>query len=199
MTQNINQDIEKAVQVLKDGGIIIFPTDTAFGIGCRLDKPDAVDRLFHLRKRPLSQATPVLVSSIDMATDYYKDPTETVLQLAKTFWPGALTIIWHCRTELIHPPVRGNGDTIGLRMPNHPTTLSIIASTGIPLLGPSANFHGSSTPYRLEDIDNNLIRLVDYVVPGECSVGNVSTVVDCTKSPYVIVRQGAIVLPNSSL
>ncbi len=191
--------IIKAVKILRDGGIVIFPTDTAFGIGSRMDDKQAVDRLFELRKRPRSQATPVLVASTEMALTYYLDSPEIVRHLMKKYWPGALTIIARCKKELVYSPIRGGGETIGLRMPNHETALALIRGVGVPILGPSANFHGLPTPYRFEDLDPEFVQLVDFVVSGECSVGMASTVVDCNEHPYRIVRQGSVVLPTATI
>jgi len=186
----------KAIKILKDGGIVIYPTDTAFGIGCRMDDRRAVDRLFTIRRRPLIQATPVLVSSQNQALAYYLDPSEIVRHLMKNYWPGALTVIARCDKKLVYSPIRGGGETIGLRMPNHDAALELIRGVGIPILGPSANFHGHPTPYRYEDLDPELIRLVDFVVSGEAGSRDAgpSTVVDCSVRPYQIVRQGSIVL-----
>ncbi len=179
---------------MRQGGIVIYPTDTAFGIGCRIDDYAAVDRLFTLRRRPISQAMPVLVSSMEMANLYYDSPSDIVRRLMKTYWPGALTIAAKCHKDLIYSPIRGGGDTVGLRMPNHEVALKIIKAVGVPILGPSANFHGDPTPYRFEDIDPELAKLVDFVVPGICLVKQASTVVDCTDQPYAILRQGAVKL-----
>lgn len=178
--------------VLDKGGIIVFPTDTAFGIGCRIDRPEAVDRLFKIRKRPLKQAMPVLVSGEHMSLTYYDSPSDIVRRLMKHYWPGALTIVAPCKEQLIYSPIRGGGENVGLRMPNHPSILEIIKEAGVPVLGPSANFHGDPTPYSMEDLNPELLRLVDYVVPGECSLKQASTVVDCSVDPYKIIRQGAV-------
>lgn len=188
-------DLKKAIYTLNNGGIVIYPTDTAYGIGCRIDKPEAVDRLFRIRKRPLTQATPVLVSSTDMALPYFIQPTDIVRHLMKTYWPGALTIVYYCRQDLIYSPIRGGGKSVGLRMPDHQVALELIHGVGVPILGPSANFHSGETPYSRENLDPALVKLVDFVIPGECKIGNVSTVVDCTVNPYWIIRQGATKLP----
>ena len=88
------EEIEKAVEVLNSGGIIIFPTDTAFGIGCRIDKKESIEKLFTIRRRPVDKATPVLVSSIEMVKDYvHQIPDEVKSSLIDKYWPGALTII----------------------------------------------------------------------------------------------------------
>lgn len=188
------EDIQKAIKVLNDGGIITYPTDTAFGIGCRIDNHAAVDRLFKLRRRPLTQAMPVLVSSIDMALTYLRSPSDIVRRLMREHWPGGLTIVAHCKKELIYSPICAGGETVGLRMPDHHVPLTIIEQVGVPILGPSANFHGAPTPYRTEDLNKELVQLVDYVVQGDCSIKKASTVVDCSVEPYRIVRQGAVKL-----
>jgi L-threonylcarbamoyladenylate synthase len=188
----MNPMTHTAAEIVKNGGIVIFPTDTAFGIGCRIDDHAAVDKLFKIRNRPMTQAMPVLVSSIEMALSYYLDPSDVVRRLMKEYWPGALTIVGPCKTNVIYSPIRGNGKTIGLRMPNHPTIVKIIEEVGVPILGPSANFHGEPTPYSPGDLNPELVKLVDYVVPGECTVKQASTVVDCSVTPYKILRRGAV-------
>lgn len=191
--------LHNAINVLNDGGIVIFPTDTAFGIGCRIDRPDSVEKLFRIRRRPLSQATPVLVDSIDMALAYFDAPGNVVRRLMQAYWPGALTIVAPCKKNLIHSPVRGGGETIGLRMPNHETALALIRGARVPILGPSANFHGNPTPFAFEDLDPELVVLADAVVPGICTAGNASTVVDTTTEPARILRQGAVRLSEGDL
>lgn len=186
--------MKDALEIVSTGGIIIFPTDTAFGIGCRIDNHAAVDRLFNIRRRATTQAMPVLVSSMHMSLSYYLDPSDIVRHLMKEYWPGALTIVASCKTNLIYSPIRGGGKTIGLRMPNHQAILKIIEEVGVPILGPSANFHGDPTPYSTADLNPELVKLVDYVVLGECAVKQPSTVVDCSVTPYKIIRQGAVKL-----
>jgi L-threonylcarbamoyladenylate synthase len=190
---NTQEKIDQAVAILQQGGIVIYPTDTAFGIGCRIDNEASIQKLFSIRKRPLTQATPVLVASKEMAQSYLEPIPEEADSLIQKYWPGALTIILPCKTEKIPELVR-HGNTLGVRMPNHPTALSLIEKVGAPLLGPSANFHGEKTPYAFEDLDPELLKLVDFVVPGECSVKEASTVVDCSVRPWKIVRQGAVQL-----
>lgn len=182
----------EAVAILMGGGIVIYPTDTAFGIGCRIDVSASVDRLFLLRRRPETQAMPALVSSIAMAIAYYDSPTDIVRRLMEKYWPGAVTIVAPCKKNLVYSPIRGGGETIGLRMPNHKTVLGLINGVGVPILGPSANFHGGPTPYRVADLDPALVSLVDGVVDGVCSVGAASTVVDASVVPLKILRQGAV-------
>jgi len=186
--------MKDAIEIVKTGGIIIFPTDTALGIGCRIDNLQSVERLYKIRRRPVTQAMPILVDSVNMSLSYYLDPSDVVRRLMKDYWPGALTIVAPCKNNLIYSPIRGGGETVGLRMPDHPVILKIIEEVGVPILGPSANFHGDPTPYSPADLNPELVKLVDYVVPGECTVKQASTVVDCSVVPYKIIRQGAVSL-----
>ncbi len=191
-------NLNEAIKILSQGGIVIYPTDTACGIGCRIDDEKAVKRLFQIRKRPVIQATPVLIDSIEMAEKYFLSPiADNVRRLIKVYWPGALTIVYKCRTELIPSLVCGGSLTIGLRMPNHDVPLALIEAVGVPILGPSANFHGQETPFSYSQLDPQLLKLVDFVIDGKCSVGNVSTVIDCVGSPIKIIRQGAVKLEMS--
>lgn len=189
----MEDQITKATKILNKGGIIIFPTDTAFGIGCRIDNTDAIKRLFTLRKRPENKATPVLVSSREMAQEYLQPIPETVKkELIDRFWPGALTIVLSSKMDKVPDLVRGGTNTLGVRMPDHDVTLEIIEKVGVPILGTSANFHGGSTPYSFEELDPELVKLVDFVVKGECIVKEASTVIDCTKEPWEVLREGAV-------
>ena len=186
--------LEKALEILKEGGIVVFPTDTAYGIGCRIDSEKAVERLFKIRKRPKTQAVPVLVSSIEMAQRHLKPFPEKVRELMKKHWPGGLTIVYPCQTEKIPSLVRGGGETLGIRMPNHQIALTLIQNLGLPIIGTSANFHGEPTPYKFEDLNQKLLREVDFVIKGKCPKGKVSTVVDCSKKPWRVLRQGTVEL-----
>ena len=189
----MDEKIKKAVEILNQGGIIIFPADTAFGIGCRMDDDSAIRKLFKIRKRPSSQAVSVLVDSIEMAQEYLEPLDKEVKKLMQKYWPCALTIVYKCKIDKVYPIVRGNGDTLGVRMPDYNTVLELIKGVSVPILGPSANFHGESTPYKLEDLNPELVKLVDYVVQGNTNnFGTVSTVIDCSISPWKILRQGAV-------
>ncbi len=188
----MDKNLEQASEIIKKGGIVIFPTDTVFGIGCRIDYEKSVARLFEIRKRPHYKAVPVLVSSIEMAEEYVDKIDPEVRFLMDKYWPGGLTIVLKCRKEKIPSPARGGGDTIGIRMPNHKTLLKLIKKVGVPILAPSANFSGGLTPLKISDLDPKLVELVDYVILGRCTIKQSSTVVDCTKMPFKILRDGAV-------
>lgn len=185
-------DIPHATELIKKGGIIIYPTDTAFGIGCRIDNEAAVSKLFSIRERPVNKATPVLFSSLEMAEEFVTDIPEDVRPLLKKYWPGALTVILPADLKKVPSLIRGGGLGIGCRVPNHEVPLEIIRRAGIPIIGTSANFAGNPTPYKMADVDPRLISLVDGIVPGVTIVQKESTVIDCTQNPWKVLRQGAI-------
>lgn len=192
-------NIDKAVSVLRDGGIVIFPTDTVWGIGCRFDCVESVKKLYEIRKRPVEKAVPVLVSSVAQASLYYQNIDAKMLELVEKYWPGGLTVVAECNFEKVIPEVRGGGATIGLRMPNNDVLLEIISKVGVPILGPSANFSGEKTPTKRSELNPELVSLVDFVVEGECGGNLASTVIDCSKNPWQIIRQGAIEIDQSFL
>ena len=189
----MNKQIEEAIKILNQGGIVIFPTDTAFGIGCRIDNESAIKKLFKIRKRPDFMASPVLVDGREMVKDYVSEiPKDVEEKLINRFWPGALTIVLLTRIAKVSELVRGYGTTVGFRMPDNQTIQEVIKNVGVPILGSSANFHGEKTPFELKELDNELIKLVDYVINGECRLKKPSTVIDCSVTPWKILRQGAL-------
>jgi len=189
----MNKQIEEAIKILNQGGIVIFPTDTAFGIGCRIDNESAIKKLFKIRKRPDFMASPVLVDGREMVKDYVSEiPKDVEEKLINRFWPGALTIVLLTRIAKVPELVRGYGTTVGFRMPDNQTIQEVIKNVGVPILGSSANFHGEKTPFELKELDNELIKLVDYVINGECRLKKPSTVIDCSVTPWKILRQGAL-------
>ncbi|MBU2632644.1 threonylcarbamoyl-AMP synthase [Patescibacteria group bacterium] len=192
----MDKQIQKAIDVLNQGGIVIFPTDTAFGIGCKISNEKAVERLFKIRQRPERKAAPVLLNGIKMAERYLKEIKPETRKLMEEYWPGALTIVDFCKTERIPSLVRGGGKTLGVRMPNCKEVLALVAGVSEPILGPSANFSGGKTPFGFNDLDKELIRKVDFVFFGKTNGFGVSTVIDCTKSPFKTLRQGAALVKS---
>lgn len=197
---SMNKHIQEAITVFNQGGVVIFPTDTAFGIGCRVDNEAAVKRVYEIRKRPSTQAVSLLVAHPEMAKDYVTEITQDVAnRLMRPYWPGGLTIVLKSNKDTVPELVRGGGDTVGLRMPDHKDLLDIITAVGVPILGPSANFHGGKTPFHISDLDPELVKKVDYVLGGDSKQNMASTVIDCTVKPWKIIRQGAVTVPESSL
>ena len=188
------EDRLKAIKVLKGGGIVIFPTDTAIAIGCRIDNRESLKRLFEIRRRPKNKPLLVLVDSIKMAQDYLLPiPRKVMDKIIKKYWPGKLTIILECNPHKVPSVVRGGKGTLGVRFPDNSELLKLIKGVGVPIVAPSANFHGGKTPFKFEDLDPRLIKLADCILEGNIdSDKKVSTIIDCTAEPWKVIRQGAI-------
>jgi len=177
-----SKDINKAAKILKKGGVVIFPTDTVYGIGCRYDNHQAIGRIHKIKGTPDSQNFPILISDLKQIESLVEinDLTEG---LVSRFWPGALTIILKSVSS---------DQKIGLRMPNSKITKELIKKVGVPIIGTSANFHGDNSPTKFEDLDPKFIKLADYVIEGDCSYGVESTIVDVTEGEMKVIRLGAL-------
>ncbi len=185
--------LQQAIEVLKEGGIVVFPTETAFGVGCRMDDEKAVRRLMKIRRREKGKSFLVLASSLQMAKKYWQHLPVAVENLAQKFWPGPLTIVFFCKQKLVPRLVRAGGETLGIRLPPHKIALQLIEGVGIPILAPSANFAGQETPYKFSDLNPEFLKLVDFVLKAPCGkYKKASTVIDCTQKPWKILRQGPI-------
>jgi len=189
-------NLENAINGFKNGQIGIFPTDTAIGVGCRVDDAIAINRVYEIRNRPKEKALIVLVDSVEMAEIYVELTSEIKEKLVSQFWPGGLTIICECKTDKIPAAVRANGETLAVRMPDNDSIRRIINEVGVPIVAPSANFSGEKTPFTISEVDKNLINKVDFVFEGVCTMEGVSTIVDTTVIPWKLVRQGVVKLVN---
>lgn len=176
------EDLNKAVEILRRGGVVIFPTDTVFGIGCKWNNLAAISRIKHIKAS--AQSFPVLVANISQAHSIARISPQA-LGLINKYWPGGLTILVKSRN---------NDQTIGIRMPQSDEVKYLIDHLGSPIIGTSANFHGQKAPIEFAKIDPGFIKLVDYIVEGECKEGKESTVIDTTVSPAKIVRRGAVAI-----
>jgi L-threonylcarbamoyladenylate synthase len=195
----MNEKNLNAIKLLKEGKIGIFPTDTAFGIGCRMDKPTSIKKIYEIRKRPHEKALLALVSTVEMAEKYVYINADVKEKLIKKYWPGGLTLILKCKKENVPEIVRAGKDTLAVRLPDNKKIVEIIEKVGVPIVAPSANFSGYKTPLKLSQVDKNLLPKVDFVLAGVCTMEGVSTIVDCTKDKWEIVRKGVIRISNSEL
>lgn len=184
--------LDKAKEIIRNGGIGIFPTDTAFGIGCRIDNKDAITRLISIKNRPKNQSMPIIFSSIQQVEQYVLPLSQEVKKLMSDFWPGALTIILPANISKVASYIYAENKTIAVRIPDHHIPLNLMINSKIPLIATSANFHGEKTPYDYTDIDERLVEKVDFILEGICTKKNVSTIIDCSQARWEIVRQGAI-------
>lgn len=183
---------KEGLNILKKGGILIFPTDTAFGIGCRIDDEKAVLRLYKIRKRPENMPFPMLFDSISMVERYAYIEDAKVRELLRKYWPGGLTVVLKSKQDKIPAEVLGGGDSVGVRIPNDRRLIRMIGELGVPIIGTSANFHGQITPFNASDLDKDLIKLSDGVLEGSAKGKVTSTVIDTTKTPWKILRLGGV-------
>ncbi len=184
--------IEAAVQVLKQGWLAAFPTDTVYGLGALASDPNAIEGLYRVKRRDMSKAIPVLIGDLGDIDKVALDMAEYALELARRFWPGPLTLVVAKCPNL--PEILSPGETIGVRMPDHPDALHLLKTAG-PLAVTSANRSGGSNSLTAVEAVDQLGGLIDLVLDGgRCPGGNPSTVVDCTGDEPLILRKGPISL-----
>lgn len=184
------QAITAALQVLRSGGLVAFPTDTVYGLACDPFSTEAVERLFDAKTRSSNKAVAVLVGSLEQIHQLTPGLGESAMKLARSFWPGALTLVVPRHPNL--PENLSPYPTIGVRMPDHPFALELLRRSG-PLGTSSANLSGGSNPLTAGDVLAQLDGRFDLLLDGgECPGGVPSTVVDCTQPELQILRQGAI-------
>lgn len=188
----MKDQMQEVIEKFKKGKVGIFPTDTAYGIGCRMDNEDAVKRIYDIRHRPAEKSLLVLVSSVEMANKYVYIEKEVEKELINKFWPGGLTIIFKCKKGKVLPIVNAGKDTLAVRLPNHPVLKKIINEVGAPIVAPSANFSGEDTPIAFSDVDPHLMQKVDFVINGVCTIKGISTIIDVTTQPWKVVRKGVV-------
>lgn len=182
--------INQAVEILKKGGLVAFPTDTLYAVGASALNPKAVRRVFEVRKRPSSQPLIVGIYYIRQLNLITKRIPETFKRLKK-FWPGPLTMIFE-KSDLIPDIVTGGAKKIAIRIPDCPIALELIKGAG-PLVIPSANISKEPAPKTADEISKELAEEVDLILDGgKTKYGIESTIIDITVSPPRILRIGAI-------
>ena len=169
-----------------------FPTDTLFGLGADVFSQPALEKVFAIKGRPEGQALPVLVSGWDQVGMVAGEISQMAERLASRFWPGALTLVlWRLRK--LPDLVTGGGETVAVRMPNHPVPLALAAGLGRPITGTSANRSGQADLLSREEVVDHLGHRVDYVVRcGPVPEGVASTVIDLTAEEPRLLREGAL-------
>ena len=183
--------LSRAAALLRGGGTVAFPTETVYGLGANALDPEAVARIFEAKQRPSWDPLIVHVSDRTMLEAVAEVPASVEALLA-AFWPGPLTVLLPKR-EGVPGSVTAGRALVGVRMPNHPVALKLIAAAGLPIAAPSANLFGRTSPttaaHVLEDLDGRIDAVLDG---GAASVGVESTVLDASGDPMVIYRPGAV-------
>lgn len=182
--------LKVCLETLKTGGLVAFPTDTVYGLGCLVNRAGSIDRLYEVKGRDTSKAIAVLIGEIDHLQQVTSGLGEIAGELAAHFWPGALTLVVP-RSPLL-PENLSPLPTIGVRMPNHPFALALLRQAG-PLATTSANLSGLPSPVTARNVLLQLNERVDLIIDGGACPGGVpSTVLDCTGADPRILREGAI-------
>ncbi|MFH1578225.1 MAG: L-threonylcarbamoyladenylate synthase [Candidatus Omnitrophota bacterium] len=176
--------ISLAAQVLRDGGLVIIPTETVYGVAADMRSIEAITQLYRIKQRPKDKPFSLHIACKERVEDLAAGLNQTAFKLIDNFWPGPLTLIL---------PAKNSDKTVGLRMPDNNIALKLIAMVDAPLVCPSANLSGKPAPVDFSEAIKDLGEEVDLAIDGgKAMLGIESTIVDLTQSPYRIQRQGAI-------
>lgn len=186
------RDIEKAVNILRSGGLVAIPTETVYGLGADARNISAVQKIFIAKQRPSDHPLIVHLADISQLAEWAIDVSSEAMLLAKAFWPGPLTLILK-KAAHAHDLVTGGQQTIGLRIPDHPVALAVLKEYGGGIAAPSANRFGRISPTTAAAVRDELGDAVDLILEGgQCNVGVESTIVDVSGEKPAILRPGVI-------
>lgn len=181
-----------AYDLLQQGGLVVFPTDTVYGIGALAHNPCGIEQLYRVKGRKSTKAIPILLGDPADLPRVASTADARVQRLAERFWPGALTLVVHRHPSL--PPVLSPYPTVGVRVPDHPLALALLKLSG-PLATTSANLSDHPSTTTVPEVLEQLSGRVPLVLDGGRTPGGVSsTVVDCSQEELVVLRQGPIPL-----
>lgn len=192
----IEESIAEAVRVLRDGGLVAFPTETVYGLGADATNARAVARVYAAKGRPAGHPLIVHIASQDEVPVWAREFPEPARGLARTFWPGPLTLVLP-RAAGVLDAVTGGQDTVALRVPSHPVARRLLSAFGGGIAAPSANRYGRVSPTRAEHVRAELGDAVDCVLEGgDCEVGLESTIVSFCDAVPRLLRPGGIPRPR---
>ena len=186
------ESIQKAVEVLRGGGLVAFPTETVYGLGADATNDKAVCRIFEAKKRPTFDPLIVHVASVEQAHALWRGVPGAAESLMRRFWPGPLTIVLP-KSANVSDLVTAGLETVAVRMPRHDTALALIRALGRPIAAPSANVFGHTSPTSAAHVLEDLGDTVDLILDGgPCSVGVESTVLKIERGTGVLLRPGGV-------
>lgn len=187
--------LQTAAQLLQNGGLVAFPTETVYGLGADATDDRAVARIFAAKGRPSFNPLIVHLAATDWVTRY-AEMTPSAARLAAAFWPGPLTLVLPRRADCaISLLVSAGLDSLALRVPAHPVAHALLQATDRPIAAPSANPSGAVSPTQAQHVLEGLGNKVDLILDGgACAVGVESAVVDCTGPQPVLLRHGGLTL-----
>jgi release factor glutamine methyltransferase len=184
--------INLAANVLRDGGIVVFPTETVYGIGAAATSCFGPQEIIDIKMRPANKPLPWLVETEGALDIYGVDVPEYAHNLAKKFWPGALSLVVKA-SDKVGRDFRDARGTVALRCPDHDLVQELIRAAGGPIIATSANTSGKPAPGSFEELEERIIAHADLTLDGgETHHGVASTVVDCTGPEPVVLREGAV-------
>ena len=184
--------LEEALDVLHEGGLVVFPTDTVYGVGCDLWSEESIARLYWAKQRSFHLPIPVLISGPAHVVQVARCTPASYAALAQRYWPGGLTLVLWRRPE-VPASLCSGGDTIAVRMPDQPLALRLIEAMGGALAVTSANLSGNSAPADAAGALSELGGRVEIVLNGgDCPGGVASTIVDLTSDPPTLLRAGPL-------
>ncbi|WP_315070810.1 L-threonylcarbamoyladenylate synthase [uncultured Clostridium sp.] len=192
-TKEDEAKIKEAAELIKNGGTVVFPTETVYGLGADALNAEAVEKIFKAKGRPQDNPLIIHVASKDIEL-YAKEIPEVARELIDRFWPGPLTIILK-KKDIIPSVTSANLDSIGIRMPDNEIARKLIELSNTTIAAPSANISGRPSPTDFQRCIEDLEGKVDCILGGkESDIGVESTIVDCTVIPPVVLRPGGITL-----
>ena len=184
--------LNKPADIIRNGGIVIFPTETVYGIGTNGLDENAIKKLYIAKQRPINKPISLLVNSIEMINQVSRHITKLEYALIKEFFPGPLTIILK-KKDIVPDILTANSDTVGIRMPSNEIALKLIEYAGVPIATSSSNISGRPSGTNLKDIIKDFYGQVDYFIDnGPSKIGLASTVVQVINAIPNILRQGSI-------
>lgn len=184
-------ELKTAGEVIKSGGLVVFPTETVYGLGADGLSPTAVKNIFRAKGRPADNPLILHVSDMKMA-EKIGNITPAAAKIMEKFWPGPVTVIVE-KKDIVPAEVTAGLDTVAIRMPSHPVAQALIEAAGVPVAAPSANLSGKPSPTAFRHAFDDMNGRVDIIIDGgNCDIGIESTVVDTTSVPPTVLRPGGI-------
>ena len=182
--------LARALEILRSGGLVAFPTDTVYGVGALVFNGPAVESIYAAKDRPVEKAIPVLIGDVDDLAKVSAAVPEIALKLAARFWPGPLTLVVPKHPKL--PEAVSATETVGVRLPNHPVARGLLRLAG-PMAVTSANLTGHPSPSTADEVFAQLGGRIALILDGGKTPGGVpSTVVDCVGVEPQVLREGPI-------
>ena len=189
----IDEDImEQAGRILRDGGLVAFPTETVYGLGANALDEEAAKKTYEAKGRPSDNPLIVHIAELSYLSKITEEIPKKAIQLAEAFWPGPLTMIFK-KTDAVPYGTTGGLDTVAIRMPNHPIAQALIKEAGVSIAAPSANLSGKPSPTLGEHVIDDMDGRIDMIIDGGMvGMGLESTIIDVTVEPPMILRPGFI-------